>query len=193
MFLIFLGGSLALGAGLLATASYSEGMLLAIRTAAECIGWLLLLATVVGVANLRRGAFGELGAATVTFAASVLVLYMAYFEWGTVPEAPMPPIRYAAAAEVLPDLEPGSVYKATLTSIQIVTPAPVPAPAPVRIKQVSAVPALPAVADACASKSGLAWMLCQEQARLEFCAAPQADAALCPSAIPAVTLDSPPG
>jgi hypothetical protein len=204
MFLIFLGVALALGAGLLATASYSEGVLLAIRTAAQCIGWLFLLATAVGVAHLRRGAFGELGAAMVSFVAGVVVLYMAYFQWGTMPDAPMPPIRNAAAAELLPDLEPGSVYKATLASVQIVAPAsappPAPAPAPVKAAPV------PAVADVCASlngveslqcrrcgdETGLAWVLCQERARLEYCEGTQAQEALCPSAIPS-NLQSPPG
>jgi hypothetical protein len=202
MFLIFLGGSLALGAGLLATASFSEGMLVAIRTVAEIVGWLFLLATAIGVANLRRGAFGELGAAMVTFTAGLVVLYMAYFPWGTIPgTVPDAPIRHAAA-EVLTEIEPGSVYKATLASIEVVAPAPAPAP----IKKVSPIPA---VADACSSlkgleslqcrrgcaeKSGVAWLLCQESARLEYCAAAQAaDDAVCPSAIPSANLHSPPG
>jgi hypothetical protein len=218
MFLIFLGGSLVLGAGLLATASYSEGMLLAIRTAAQSIGWLLLLATAVGLSGLRRGAFGQLGAATVALFGGLTVLYVSYFQWETVevtmqasvPPAPMPPIRHAAAPELpirnaaapelLPEHEP--VYKATLARLEILDPAPSPSRSPTK-KPVSPVPA---VVDACASlngieslqcrrcaeKSGVAWIVCQESARLEYCEGRQHEAA-CPPAIPSANLYTPPG
>lgn len=212
MFLLVLGGSLIFGAGLLAAASYSEGMLLAIRTAAQSIGWLLLLATVVGLSGLRRRAFGQLGAATVTLLGGLAVLYVSYFQWGTVQETmqgtmqaavpdasipPIPPVRNAAAAaERLPEYEP--VYKATLANLEIIAPAPAP------IKKVSPVPA---AADACApltgveslqcrrrcaEKTGVAWIVCQESARLEYCEGRQ-DEAACPSALPSANLYSPPG
>jgi hypothetical protein len=214
MFLIFLGGSLVLGAGLLATASYSEGMLLAIRTAAQSIGWLLLLATAVGLSGLRRGALGQLSAATVALLGGLAVLYVSYFQWGAVqetvqatmqasiPAAPMPPIRNAAALE-LPEYEP--VYKATLARLEIVAPAPASlpssSPSPLKTK----VSPVPAVADACASlkgieslqcrrcaeKTGVAWIVCQESARLEYCEGRQDEA--CFSAIPSANLYSPPG
>jgi hypothetical protein len=46
----------------------------------------------------------------------------------------------------------------------------------------------------CAQKSGLAWLMCQESARLEYCEGKAADEALCPSAIPAATTEQvPPG
>lgn len=204
MFLLILGGSLIFGAGLLAAASYSEGMLLAIRTAAQSIGWLLLLATAVGLSGLRRRAFGQLGATTVTLLGGLAVLYVSYFQWGTVQETmqgtiqaavPDAPVRYSAA-ERLPEHEP--VYKATLASLEIIAPAPAP------IKKVSPVPA---VADACApltgveslqcrrrcaEKTGVAWIVCQESARLEYCEGRQ-DETACPSAIPSANLYSPPG
>jgi len=54
MFLILLGGSLTFGAALLATVIFTDGALVALRTAAEIIGWLLLLATVAGLVGMRR-------------------------------------------------------------------------------------------------------------------------------------------
>jgi hypothetical protein len=206
MFLIMLGGSLVLGAGLLAAANLSEGMLVAIRTAALCIGWLFLLATVVGLAGLRRADFGRLGAASVTFLAGLALLYVSYFSWETVPDAPT---RYAAA-ELLPEREP--VYKAIPASMQIVTPVPAPAPvaevAPERNRRVATIDAAPAAADACASlkgveslqcrrgcaeKTGVAWIVCRERARLEYCEGAHAEESLCPSAIPSAGLNLPPG
>jgi hypothetical protein len=78
MFLILLGASLTFGAGLLATAIYTEGALLALRT-------------------MRRASFGPICAASVTSCSGVAVLYMSYFfEWN---EQPFPAIRHAAAAE----------------------------------------------------------------------------------------------
>jgi hypothetical protein len=212
MFLIFLGGSLVLGAGLLATASYSEGMLLAIRTAAQSIGWLLLLATAVGLGGLRRGAFGQLSAATVALLGGLTVLYVSYLQWETVevtmqasvPAAPMPPIRHAAAPELLPEHEP--VYKATRASLEILAPAPAPARSPSSSPTKKPVSPIPAVVDACAplkgieslqcrrcaEKSGVAWIVCQESARLEYCEGRQHET-VCPSAIPSAHLYSPPG
>ncbi|HWM43609.1 MAG TPA: hypothetical protein VNP36_14330 [Burkholderiales bacterium] len=209
MFLLVLGGSLIFGAGLLAAASFSEGMLLAIRTAAQSIGWLLLLATAVGLSGLRRGAFGQLSAAMVALLGGLAVLYVSYFQWETVqgtmqeamqasvPNAPVPPSRNAAAADLLPEYEP--VYKATLASLEIIAPAPAPSPIKKRV------PPVPAVADACASlkgieslqcrrcaeKTGVAWIVCQESARLEYCEGRHDEA--CFSAIPSANLYSPPG
>ena len=223
MFLLVLGGSLIFGAGLLAAASYSEGMLLAIRTAAQGIGWLLLLATAVGLSSLRRAAVAQFGAATVTLLGGVAVLYVSYFQWGTVQETmqgtapgtmqaasvPDAPIRYAST-ELLAEHEPAEllaahepVYKATLTNLEIIAAVPTPAPAPAPMKKVSPVPA---IADACApltgveslqcrrcsGKLGVAWIVCRESARLEYCEGRQ-DEAACPSAIPSANLYSPPG
>jgi len=193
MFLFVLGGSLVFGAGLLAAASYSEGTLLALRTVALVIGWLFILATVVGLTGLRQASFGRLGAATVTFLSGLAVLYMAYFQWGQVLEAP---IRHAAA-ETLPAREPE--YKVTLASMQIATSEPEH-----RKKEiVTRILPSQAVVDPCASlggveslqcrrcaeKLGVAWIVCRESARLDYCQGRDNDETTCPSAIPF----SPPG
>lgn len=184
MFLIVLGGSLVLGAGLLAAASLGEGTLVTNGTAAQIIGWLFVLATAVGVASLRRGDFGQLGAAAVTFLSGLTVLYVAYFDWGEVPTAP---IRHAAA-ETLPALP--VVYKAveTGTMAAVVPVATKEIPLPVK-KTAARIAAPQAARDRCDATSGLAWIVCQERARLEYCEARQDDEAACPSAIPY----SPPG
>ena len=196
MFLFALGGSLVLGAGLLATASYSEGTLVAVSTVAQSIGWLFILATIVGLTGLRHATFGRLGAATVTFLSGVTLLYMSH-ESGQVLEAP---IRYAAA-EALPAHEP--VYKiiegeflvpaVALASVQAVTPVTTKEVQPesrlAGRKTVAALAAPQAAADRCTEKTGWAWVVCQERARLEYCEGREADEATCPSAIP----HSPPG
>ena len=95
MFLILLGGSLTFGAALLATVIYTDGALVALRSAAEIIGWLLLLATVTGLVGMRRASPAPLCAASVTLCSGLAALYMSYFfEWHEVPRAP---IRQAAA------------------------------------------------------------------------------------------------
>ena len=97
MFLILLGASLTFGAGLLATVIYTEGALLTLRTAAQFIGWLFVLATLAGLMGMRRASFGPICAASVTLCSGLAVLYMSYFfEWN---ERPSPVIRHAAAAE----------------------------------------------------------------------------------------------
>ena len=53
MFLTLLGGTLLLGASLLAAANYTEGALLAVRSAAQVIGWLLAGAALVGLLGMR--------------------------------------------------------------------------------------------------------------------------------------------
>jgi len=175
MFLTALAVSLALGAGLLAAASYSEGTLIALRTAAQGIGWLLVLAAVVGLTGRRRAGFGKLGAATVAFLSGLAVLYVAYFEWGQVPDAP---IRHAAA-EILPARE--LVYKAPLASIASPQAAADPCASLTGVDSLQC--------RRCAEKLGVAWIVCQESARLEYCQGRQDDEATCPSAIPF----SPPG
>lgn len=187
MFLFALGGSLVLGTGLLAAASYSEGTLVAVSTAARGIGWLFILATIVGLAGLRHAAFGRLGAATVTFLSGVTLLYLSYLEPGQVLDAP---IRHAAA-ETLPAHEP--VYKATLASMEVVMPVATkevpPENIPVARKTVAAIAAPPAAADRCTETLGWARLVCQERARLEYCEGREGDEATCPGPVPY----SPPG
>ena len=52
MFPVFLSASLTCGAALLVTTNLSEGAFLALRTAAEIIGWVFVLAAVAGLAVL---------------------------------------------------------------------------------------------------------------------------------------------
>lgn len=180
MFLLVLGGSLVLGAGLLAAASLSDGTLVSLSTAAQSIGWLFVLATTVGVASLRRGDFRQLGAATVTFLSALTVLYVTYFDSGEVPTVP---ISYAVA-EPLPAMP--VVYK-------VIESEPLPAVVPIATKQVplvankrvTAVVSPDPAVNPCEAQTGLAWIVCRER----YCEGREADEATCPSAIPF----SPPG
>jgi len=198
MFLIVLGGTLTVGAGLLAAASYSEGTLVAFRTTAQVIAWLLVLATLVALRGLPRATVGEISAVAVAFLSGMAMLYLSYVEWA---EIPHPAISHAAAG-VLPIRQPD--YKL------IDEPPPVAAPASARlaVAPVAAAVAPPrAPEDPCSSlagveslqcrrcgdKLGVAWMVCQERARLEYCEGRAAEEATCPSAIPSASLHSPPG
>jgi len=200
MFLLTLGGSLVLGAGLLAAASYSEGTFLALRTAAQAVGWLLLLATVVGIQGLRHATFGALGTATVTFVSGVAVLYMAYFEWGEMPQAA---IRHAAAAEALPVQQIDYKLVDDVFVAKTVAFVSEPEVAAVAVKEIPPLllpvtqqpagkitdpcPALAGVellqCRRCAQTEGLRWLLCQESVRLEYCEGRQDDQAACPATV----------
>ncbi len=196
MFLTVLAGSLALGAGLLAAAGYSEGTLVAARTAALAIGWLLLLATLIGIQGARRARLAELGTTAVVLVSGVAVLYLSYFHWNW--------------SELLPELEadieliPTEPLAASPTFVglpavaRLALPAELKEPPLPRKEVVDACPALGELESLqckrCGGNSGVAWLLCQEKARLEYCEGRAADAALCPSAIPAATTDYvPPG
>ena len=231
MVLTLLGGSLVLGTGLLAAASFSDGALVAFRTAAQLIGWLFVCAILLGSyarasrgegwRGLRRAGFGEISAATITFLSGVVVLYVSYFEWGEIPH------NRHAAAEVLvaraPDYKlidnpPPAVTLASAQFIAVVARknAPEVWPAEQRLPEqrrverqsprkelIAGIVPPKAVKDTCASfsgveslqcrrcsgKSGVSWIVCQESARLEYCADRQGDEASCPPAIPY----SPPG
>jgi len=224
MFLTVLAGSLALGAGLLAAAGYSEGALVAARTAALTIGWLLLLATLIGVQGARRGRLAEIGTTVVVFVSGVAVLYLSYFQWSQLPEVPV----RLAVAELLPEdeldmnLDAAEPLAASASFVSVPAVARVAAPRiadkPRSVPPVARV-AAPRIADKppienkpvvdpcsslrgvealqcrrCGKRAGLAWMMCQESARLEYCEDRSADEALCPSAIPAATTEHvPPG
>jgi hypothetical protein len=201
MFVILLGGTLVFSTGLLAAASYSEGALVAVRTAAQVMGWLFVCAVLLARAlRASRASPGELGAAVVTLFSGVALLYLSYFQWGEIPAAT--PAGYAVAAEPLALPAWKSDYKF------IDYPFPVLAPASVR--EVVARPpqeippkGIPSAKDPCASlnelealqcrrcadKSGLRLVVCHETARLEYCADQPSDEGTCPSAIPY----SPPG
>jgi hypothetical protein len=202
MFPVMLGGSLVFGAGLLAAASYSGGTLVAIKTAAQIIGWLFVVATAAGAIGLRRDAFGRLGAATLTLVSGLSVLYVSYFQWEAMPEpSAEASIRYSPvdARPVRPvtyerlDLSPKIIPPEPALTKQIVAVA-APAPAPAVASPCASLTGLESMqCERCGGKSGIAWLTCRESARLEYCEGVQADAAVCPSAIPSVNLYSPPG
>jgi hypothetical protein len=199
MFLILLGASLTFGAGLLATAIYTEGALLALRTASEFIGWLFILATLAGLMSVRRASFGAICAASVTLCSGLAVLYMSYFfEWN---ERPFPAIGHAMAEEAV------SLRPVAYQVIEPVTRAEVRAPElpeaeakplPPRRKVVASAQQVSRAASACSAltgveslrcnrcseKLGLSWVMCQESARLEYCASAAGDERTCPSPIP---------
>jgi hypothetical protein len=206
MFLILLSASLTFGAGLLATAIYTEGALLALRTASEFIGWSFVLATLTGLMGLRRVSLGPICAASVTLCSGLAVLYISYFlEWN---ERPSPAIRHAAAAETLslrpvayqviepvmrkevraPDL-PRAEAKPLPPRRKVVASAqPVSLAAQPVSRAAGACSALAGVeslqCNRCAEQLGFSWVMCQERVRLEWCASAAGDERTCPSPIP---------
>lgn len=195
MFLILLGGSLTFGAALLATVIYTEGALLALRTAAQVIGWLFLFATLAGFVGLRRASFGRISAATITLCSGVAVLYMSYFfEWNELPRAT---IRHAAAEtlHVRPVPVAYQVIEPVMRPAEL--PAVVNVPEPRRKLAASVRPVMLAAnacsavtgveslqCDRCSDKLGFAWVACQESVRLEYCETELGDERTCPSPIP---------
>lgn len=195
MFLILLGGSLTFGAALLATVIYTDGALLALRTAAQVIGWLFVFATFAGLAGLRRANFGRISAATVTLCSGVAVLYMSYFfEWNELPRAA---IRHAAAESfyVRPVPVAYKVIEPVVHASGVAEVVKVPQP---RRKAAAAVQPVMLAANACSTvtgveslqcdrcsdKLGFAWIACQEGVRLEYCETELGDERTCPSPIP---------
>jgi len=179
MFLTMLGGSLALGAGLLAAASYSEGTLVALRTVAQVIGWLFVFSTALGLEVLRRGHLGGIIAAAITLACGLGMLYVSYFQWEEIHDRAM---RHATAEVLAPHpldykLLPPAALAAKPTLASLETPAPAGACA-----ALTGVESLQC--RRCGGKLGLAWIACQESARLEYCEGRPVDEASCPSPIP---------
>jgi hypothetical protein len=204
MFLTVLCGTLALGAGLLAAASYGDGALVAARTAALTIGWLLLLATLIGVHGMRRARLPALGATAVVFFSSVAVLYLSYFNWVELPKAAMPQAVVEVLIEIDTDVElirtdalSASVMRASFpVAARVAMPQLAKSPLalmyqPPRPKEemadscssLSGVEALQC--RRCSSERGLSWVACQESARLEYCEGRHAEEAACPTPIPA--------
>lgn len=192
MFLLFLSASLTFGAALLVTVSFTEGALLALRTAAEIIGWLFVLAAVAGIAGLRRASFGRACAASVTLCSGLAVLYMSYFfEWN---ELQRPVARHVV-------VEPVFVRPVAYT-YKVIEPVAAPSAValPPRSKPVLATArtALGGPSDTCATLSGVeslqcnrcsgklgfARLTCQESVRLEYCESELGDERTCPSPIP---------
>jgi hypothetical protein len=196
MFLILLGASLTFGAGLLATAVYTEGALLALRTAAEFIGWLFVLAALAGLMSLPRASFGAICAASVTLSSGLAVLYMSYFfEWNQRPSAV---IGHAAAAETLslrpvavtykviePEMRPAEVQEAPRQEAQPRKTVASAQPVSLVKDACSALAGVESLqCNRCAEKLGLSWLMCQESVRLEYCASEAGDERTCPSPIP---------
>ena len=196
MFLFMLGGSLVLGFSLFAAASYSEGALIAARTAAEVIGWLLVLAALAGAVALRQPNLGKITAASVSLCCGLLLVYVAHFEWSEMAHA---------AAETLPLRSELKVIEMPSPTLAAALGMKEIAALPDKTNLVAETPLLAAVAgtaprfkeacgplggieslqcNRCAHKVGLAWFFCQESARLEYCESRVADPA-CPSPIPA--------
>jgi hypothetical protein len=205
MFLTVLCGTLAFGAGLLAAVSYGDGALVAARTAALTIGWLLLLATLIGVHGMRRARPPELGATAVVLVSSIAVLYLSYFNWVELPKAAMPHAVVELLIEIDADVKlirtDALSASAMRASFPVVTRVAMPQPAKDSPAALMHKPPRPKeeVADSCSSlggvealqcrrcggKRGLSWVACQESARLEYCQGRYADDAACPSPIPA--------
>ena len=196
MFLILLGASLTFGAGLLATAIYTEGALLALRTASEFIGWLFVLAALAGLMSLRRPSFGAICAASVTLCSGLAVLYMSYFfEWN---ERPSAVIGHAAAAETLSLRPVAYTYKVIEPVMRPAEVQEAPRQEAPRRKIVASAQPVSLVKDACSAltgveslqcsrcgeKLGFSWVMCQESVRLEYCASGAGDERTCPSPIP---------
>lgn len=196
MFLILLGGSLTLGAALLATVIYTDGALVALRSAAEIIGWLLLLATVTGLVGMRRASPGPLCAASVTLCSGLAALYMSYFfEWHEVPRAPM---RLAAAESfyvravpvaykvIEPVMRPAEVAEVVKVPQPRRKPASAARPVVLAANACSTVTGVESVqCDRCSDRLGLAWVACHESVRLQYCETELGDERTCPSPIPA--------
>src|SRR5688572_7639896 len=196
MFLILLGGSLTFGAALLATVIYTDGALVALRTAAEIIGWLLLLATVAGLIGMRRASPGPLCAASVALCSGLAALYMSYFfEWHEVPRAPMRlaaaegfyvravPVAYKVIEPVMRPVEVAEVVKVPQPRRK---PAAAARPVVLAANACSTVTGVESVqCDRCSDKLGLAWVACHESVRLQYCETELGDERTCPSPIPA--------
>jgi len=199
MFLVMLSACLTFGVAVFGAAIYSEGTLLALRTAAAIIGWSFVLASAAGLVGLRHAGAGRIGAAAVTMCAGAVVLYMSHFlEWN---EAPPAAIAYATAPQ--PIAAPIAARPAfTLASFQpleapSVAKVTTVVPAPQRKLVAAARPIAPAgnacsvfdgveslQCDRCSEKLGLARVACHESVRLEYCESELGDERTCPSPIP---------
>jgi hypothetical protein len=187
MFLSLLGATLAFGAAVLAAAVYSEGALVALRTAAQFIGWFLAVAALSGLAGLRRARFGQLGAASVALCSAAGLLYMSYFlDWHELPQSA---IRHAAA-EPLPVrmVEPTPIVPPPEKVAAIPRKAVAPAKPLTEKRAANACAALSGIealqCDRCADKSAFSLVACHEQVRLDYCASEAGDERTCPSPIP---------
>lgn len=191
MFLILLGGSLALGASLFVAASFTAGSFVSVRTVAAIIGWLFVLATLGCLLGLRQSSFARLTAGAVTFCSGLLLVYVAHFEWTAI--RPMP-AAYAAAKPLHadPKLIQAPALKLAAALGMSETAAWERAKTAPPTKPIYAVASAPCAVTAieslqclrCSEKSGVALLVCRESARLEFCEGQHFADATCPSPYP---------
>ena len=195
MFLLLLGASLTFSAALLATVVFTEGAVVALRTAAQIIGWLFLVATAIGLGGLRRTSLGPLCAASVTLCSGLAVLYMSYFfDWHEVQR----PVMRAAAVEpglIRPVAYTYKVVELPVQADKIVKP---PAPRPKLVTASSTRIALGGPSDTCSTLTGVeslqcnrcaeeqafSWVMCQERVRREYCESELGDERICPAPFP---------
>lgn len=175
MFLFMLCGTVALAASLV----------VAPRTAIQVIGWLFVLAAVAGVVVHRRR-LGEITAATAALGSGLLVLYVAHFEWSEVRVLPGLHAATQARPLQLKVIEaPAPALAAALGMNEIVVPPMPKAQSEMPLLSVAAVATSPATEqDSCSARSGFAWLICRERARLEYCEGRPHDQEICPSPIP---------
>lgn len=182
MFLFMLGGSLVLGFSLFAAASYTEGTLIAARTAAEVIGWLLVLAALAGAVALRQPDFGKVTAAGVSLCCGLLLVYVAHFEWSEMAHAAADALPLRSELKIIEAPSPALAAAMGMKEIPVATFSPRATETPLLAAAITTI--APKAKDACRDEVGLAWFFCQERARLEYCESRVADP-LCPSPIPA--------
>lgn len=179
MFLSLIGAALAFGAAALGAAVYSEGAFVALRSAAELIGWLFAIASIAGLAGLRNASAGQVGASVVTLCASVTVLYMSYFlDW----QQAQPAAIRLAAAEALPPRPVEFKLGAAVPPVDIPVIRTVKPPIADSCSVLTGVESLQC--KRCGGKSNFAWLACLEQVRLDYCERAAGDERTCPSPIP---------
>jgi hypothetical protein len=135
--MLVLAAPLVMGATLLGAVSYSDGTLIAARSAAQAIGWLLVVSTLAAlwlralqrhrIRELRHTSFAEVTACATAFFCGVSILYVSYFEWSEFRSAPIRTAAARAPAYSAPDYKiiRGLPPLAILASAQVVSP---PAP-----------------------------------------------------------------
>lgn len=199
IFAMLLGVALLGSVGLCAYASHSAGALISFRTALQISGCLLLGAVLVGfsarVAHQRRH-LGEVTAAATAFFTGTAMLYVSHFQWSELPTAPATPLVVktapvwnpaAAAPPAIAKTGPSAAAGASAS--KVVRMAADQAPQPVVVAQPAAAEmtrvAVVAKEDACASRTGVSRLFCEERTRLERCSAEDNADPACPSVIPA--------
>ena len=175
MFLFMLGGTVALAASLF----------VAPRTAIQIIGWIFVLATLAGAVLHRGRRLGEITAATVALGSGLLLLYVAHFEWSEVRVLPGLHAATQARPLQLKVIEaPTPALAAALGRNEIVVPPMPKAHSEMPLLAVATFASPAAAKDSCSARSGFAWLICKERARLEYCEGRPHDQAICPSPIP---------